>query len=277
MKRFLVVFALCLAASTSHACAQSRPAQCLLEVKGVHYLGGPCTFTPLDRLGSFGIADSQGLAAQVRVSGKDAGKASWSGPSRANGAGVQIGDAFRSGACWTIDDSSSDDYKDSRICAWGPGEKVFLGASPRKPDPAATVYYGSRVGMYDDIVSREGLDTANARITTRPSRDGSVTFCREYSHDYSQKCLDEQLRDIRTGGIAGNCVDRTFSNFYGYEYKFLGKAKPEAGKDANMGADYSIRYLASGEILDGSTASGYDIALGIYQALCPASAPKPAP
>lgn len=52
--------------------------------------------------------------------------------------------------------------------------------------------------------------------------------------------------------------------------KFLGKAKPGAG------ADFAIRDLASGDILDGSTASGYDVALGIFLALCPASA-KPAP
>ena len=273
----LGVLAVCPAASTFHACAQSRPAQCLLEVKGVHYLGGPCAFTPLDRLGSFRIGNAEEVFAEVNVSGKDQGKASWSGPSGAKTSGGPLGDAFRSGACWTVDDASAEDDNDSRICAWRPDEKVFLGASPRKPDPATTVFYGSRVGMYDDIASREGLDTANARIATRPSRNGSIEFCREYSHDYSQKCVDEQLRGSPAGVIAANCVERTFSNFYGYKYKFVGASKPDAGKDANVSADCSIRELASGEILDGSTASGYDVALGIYQALCPASAPKPAP
>ena len=66
-----------------------------------------------------------------------------------------------------------------RICAWGLRDKVYLGPSPKRPDPQLTLYYGSRVGMYDDIASRQGLDTANAEITAKPSHDGAVKFCRE--------------------------------------------------------------------------------------------------
>jgi hypothetical protein len=275
--RCMLAFGLSAIVFAPHAMAQSRPAQCLLEVKGVHYIGGPCSFTPLDPRGSFRITDVQGLnlVAQVNVSNKDEGKASWNGPLGGKDSAKPIGDASRSGGCWTLSDSDSDDYNDSRICAWGLNDRIYLGPSPGKPDPASTIYYGSRVGMYDDIVSRRGLDTRNAEIKAGPSKEGAVKFCREYSRDYSQKCVEAQLRESPTGTITGNCQDKTFSNLYGYKFKFLGKASDLPGKKPeDMSADYAIRELEGGEILDGSTASGYDIALGAYQALCPSSAPK---
>jgi hypothetical protein len=34
-------------------------------------------------------------------------------------------------------------------------------------------------------------------------------------------------------------------------------------------ADYAVRDMKSGEILDGSSASGYGVALNIFQQLCP--------
>jgi hypothetical protein len=254
------------------ALAQSRPAQCLLEVKGVHYIGGPCSFTPLEKSGSFRIADVQGrLMAQVNVAKKDEGKAFWTGPQGGNATSVELGDADRSGACWTVS-ASDPDSKDSVICAWGPGEKVYVGPSPAEPDPKSTLFYGSRVGMYDEIASREGLDTSHAVVKTRFSHDGAVQVCREYGHDYSQKCIDEQRKDSHGNTITGDCPNKTFSDLNGGKYLFLGKTKPGSG---DVTADYSIRDLASGQILDGSTASGYDLMLGFYQALCPASAPKP--
>ena len=42
-------------------------------------------------------------------------------------------------------------------------------------------------------------------------------------------------------------------------------------KRKDLSTDYLIRDLKSGETLDGSTASGYDIMIGIYKAACPAS------
>ena len=126
----------------AHAIAQARPAQCLLEVKGAHHIGGPCAYTPLDRLGSFRITDTQGLnlIAQVNAYKKDGAKALWNGPLEGNASGEGLGDAYRSGCCWTLSDSSSDNYDDSRICAWELTEQVHLGPSPPKPDPTSTAY-----------------------------------------------------------------------------------------------------------------------------------------
>jgi len=63
----------------------TRAAQCFLEVNGVHYLGGDCLFTPLDKIGSFRIVGnglSKDLSAQVKVKAAPEGEgyASWSGP-----------------------------------------------------------------------------------------------------------------------------------------------------------------------------------------------------
>ncbi len=125
--------------------------------------------------------------------------------------------------------------------------------------------------MYDEIVSRQGLDSANAQITTKSSKDGAITFCREYSRDYSIECIDEQTRGSSLHTVQGNCREKTFTGFRGDRYSFLGKT-PENTDD--IMAEFSIRDFAMGKILDGSSASGYDIRLGIYQPLCPSTAPR---
>lgn len=273
MFRFFGFCAAAIAFAPQHAGAQSRPAQCLLEVKGVHYFGGPCVFTPLDKSGSFRIADAQGgrFAAQINVSGKDEGKALWTGPGGTGEPVVELGQAFRATGCWKLDDADGDKYNESRICAWGVDEKLWLGPSPKDPSPASTVFYGSRVGMYDDIASRQGADTADSRVTATASRDGAVTFCREYSDDYTAKCIEGQLRSATVGVLRGNCRTKSFVDFNGYKYVFVGRMPKSK---ANLPAEYAIRDTSSGEFLDGSTASNYDIVLGIYQALCPKTAPK---
>ena len=202
---------------------------------------------------------------------EDEGKAVWNGPLGGNSPAKELGDAYRSGGCWTASDSEPGKYQDSRICAWGLKDRIYLGPSPRTPVPTSIIYYGSRVGMYDEITSRQGLDSPNAQIVTKPSKDGAVTFCREYSQDYSIKCVDDWMRDLTVRTLRGNCRDKTFADANGNRYAFLGKTPK--GNDEIM-AEFSIRDLSSGQILDGSSASGYDVRLGIYQALCPSSAPR---
>ncbi len=255
--------------------AETRQAQCLLEVKGVHYIGAFCTYISLDRRGSFRIVDAQGLnlIAQINVGKKDEGRAVWNGPLGGSGAGVDLGDAYRNGGCWTVSDSNSDQYNDSRICAWGLRDNVYLGPSPKEPDANSVIYYGSRVGMYDDIASRNGIDTASAAIVARPSRDGAVQFCREYASDYSLKCINEQLRNNETQAINANCSNKHFIDFDGNRFAFLGVNKT---KSDDVMAEFSIKDLSTGDLLDGSTASGYDVRLDIFKHLCPSSIPKSA-
>jgi len=48
--------------------AKAKQAKCLLEIGEAHYIGSLCEFTPLDKRGSFRIADSRlGIEAEVKV------------------------------------------------------------------------------------------------------------------------------------------------------------------------------------------------------------------
>ena len=244
--------------------ASSRTAKCLLEVNGVHYIGDLCRFVPIDNKGSFRILDSQnlGLVAQVIYTKKDEGVASWNGPIGGNSPGQDLGTVYHEQGCWEGDNT--------RICAWNLDEQVSLERTPPEPSPDEVVYSGSRVGMYEDIISKEGLNSSDAIIKTAPSRKGSITFCREYSKDYTVKCIEDGLRNGRPGVITADCPAGRFVDFSGGRFQFLGKNNNARG---DIMADYLIKDLKSGEILDGSSASGYGVEGGIFKALCSLAAP----
>jgi uncharacterized protein len=238
--------------------------KCLLEVNDVHYIGGLCTFTPIDSQGSFRIADGQGLGliAQVMSTKKDEGAASWNGPLGGNNSGTDLGTAYLQGGCWETDKA--------RICSWDTDAQVSLEKTPPEPSPGETVFWGSRVGMYDDIISKADLNSSHAQIRTAPSRNGAITFCRQYDRDYSLKCIENQLANSNVRIITANCASRQFVDFSGGSFQFLG---PNNNKDGDVTASYLIRNARTGEILDGSSASGYSVEGGIFKALCPAAAP----
>jgi hypothetical protein len=260
---------------SSELLAQPRSAQCLLEVKGVHYIGGPCSLVPIDKYGSFRITDVQGLnlVAQVNVNGSDEGKLVWNGPLGGSQSATEIGTVSHSDACWMADDAPKDGdyYLASRVCVWTGNEEVYLGPSTKSPPDYSVVYYGSRIGMYNEIVSQDGIGTPQARIVTRPSKDGAVTFCREYAHDYSVKCVDDGMKTDGALVLTGNCREKTFLDFTKRRFRFLGKLPHNS--DARS-AEFAIRDVTSGEILDGSSASGYDVELGVFRALCPDRVPR---
>jgi hypothetical protein len=84
----------------------ARAAQCFLEVNGVHYVGGDCLFTPLDKIGSFRIVGnglSKDLSAQVKVKAAPEGEgyASWSGPQGGDATAIPLGDTYNDQrGCW---------------------------------------------------------------------------------------------------------------------------------------------------------------------------------
>lgn len=45
---------------------------------------------------------------------------------------------------------------------------------------AGKIYYGSRAGMQVTVVSMNDLDTANAVIRTKHTREDATAFCRDY-------------------------------------------------------------------------------------------------
>lgn len=236
-----------------------RDAKCLLEVKGVHYIGDVCKFVSLDNQGSFRISDKRsGLTAQVNATQKDQGRASWNGP-LGQGSGTSLCTVDRTAACWAGENNLL-------ICAWSMDQDVYLGPTPSEPDSSSIIYWGYRVGMFDNIASRKGIDTRYAQIVTSPSRDGVVIFCRTYAQDYSNKCIRDGLRDDHPKTATADCKAKTFVDLSGTRFRFLGKNSSTSG---DIFADYLIKDLKSGEILDGSSASGYDIALDTFKTLCP--------
>jgi hypothetical protein len=233
----------------------------LLEVGGTHYIGDVCKYIEIDKLGSFRIVGGLDLIAQVNAVKKGEGQASWNGP-LGTGAGKSLGTAYQSNACWSGGESGTTPRNDFLICAWSMGTDVYLGPSPAAPDSSDTIYWGSRVGMYDDIALRQGIDSANALIKTAPSREGVIQFCREYDSDYSSKCVEKGLEDDVPKTITANCGRNTFYDFYNRRFVFLGKNRSPNG---DVTADYLIKDLKTGQLLDGSSASGYDIEFGISE------------
>lgn len=127
--------------------------------------------------------------------------------------------------------------------------------------------YGSRAGMQVTVTSKSGIGTSKAVIKIKHTAKDAKAFCVGYSEDYSMACVKRTLAEIKVGDrVTGNCKKRTWVDLYGRGYAFEGKAKSTGDF---MMADYAIRDLSSGELLDGTSASGYGVALVIFQALCP--------
>lgn len=144
---------------------------------------------------------------------------------------------------------------------------VAIQASPAFA--AGKIYYGTRAGMHVSVVSMSGLDTARAVIRTKHTREDATAFCREYVGKVTPKCVKETLDDTRIGDkITADCTRGTFVDFRGNRYRFGGP-----NKDPDVIAKYRIVSVPSGEVADGSMASGYDVNLDIYKALCPNKAP----
>ena len=257
--RLLIVVSLLLVTASS-AFAQARPALCLVEIAGTHHLGGDCSFLPTDKSGSFEVTSTDGaLVARVVVTKKDEGLLSLKTAQQDKA--KELGEVSRANGCWVLFGDV-----EGYVCAWGARDAMYVGPTPH-PKEENIIFYGSRVGMFSDIASRKGLDTAQASIVVKPSHDGAVVVCREYSRDFTKRCIDQALRSQRATTLMADCRARTFANFNGGHYRFMGRNTQR--KD--ISADYLIRDVKSGETLDGSTASGYDVMLGIFQAACPAS------
>jgi hypothetical protein len=128
---------------------------------------------------------------------------------------------------------------------------------------------GVGVGMTVSVVSLQGLNTANALIRTQHTRDDATTFCRDYEQNLTEECVNRELQTPMNDFIAANCLTGVFVDFFGNRYRFEGHRR---GPSDSL-AKYAIRDLSTGEIEDGSSASGYPTNLGIFHALCWMRAP----
>jgi hypothetical protein len=245
--------------------AAARLARCLVEVDGKAVVSGPCTFDPLDAAGSFRVSADNGASAEVRITGKDASAAV---RSPLQGGGLDLGAVSRDGGCWVP--LSALDRK-TRICA-------FAGADFNvEPDPqvdkSAILYWGVRLGMFDQIDRRQDLDSAHAMIRTVPSRAAAMIYCREFVRDYTQACIAKAQAARRPQELTADCPGKTFIGFNGWRAAYIGLNSGDPS--VAPATKYLFKDLASGQLLDGSEASNYSIAEGIFAALCPKTAPPP--
>lgn len=128
-----------------------------------------------------------------------------------------------------------------------------------------SIYYGSRAGMHLTTVSKSGIGTAKAVIIVKHTPKDAKAYCVEYEQDHSMACVKRTMKEVKVSDrVTANCKKGTWTDVYGQAFKFEGKAR-----SSDLMADYVVRDLASGEVLDGSSASGYPTALGVFQELCP--------
>ncbi|MGF1619574.1 MAG: hypothetical protein ACFCUR_03040 [Rhodomicrobiaceae bacterium] len=129
------------------------------------------------------------------------------------------------------------------------------------------INYGTREGMHVTILSISGLDSENAVIKTRHTREDAIDFCRDYILNINERCIKETLEIDLIDTISANCRIGEFINFFGEPWRFEGRSQ------ANQDPKYIFRNISSNEIADGSSASGYMTQMHIFQALCPTTAP----
>lgn len=118
------------------------------------------------------------------------------------------------------------------------------------------------------MVSMGGINTAKAVIHTKHMRDDAIGSCRDYVQKVTPACVQEELAVRLDDEIAANCPRGDFTDFQGDRYRKMG---PSGDKDSMT--KYVLNSLASGEIADGSSASGSPTNMQIFKALCPGRAP----
>jgi hypothetical protein len=150
---------------------------------------------------------------------------------------------------------------------------LALVAAPISAWASGKLSYGSRAGMTVTVRSMVGLDTSNAIIKTEHTRDDAIGFCRDYSREnpVTERCIRGELATPMNDAIYANCSTGIFTDFFGNKYQFQGKnTHPSEG-----GPEYLLMNLQTQQIADGSSASGYDVNMDIFRALCPRTAPPP--
>ncbi len=125
------------------------------------------------------------------------------------------------------------------------------------------INYGSRLGMQVTVSSIRGIGTSRAVIEVEHTREDATTFCREYVQKVTPKCIKDELAVEIGGEFSGNCQSGEFETLTSDQLIFKGVSKTE-----DM-ADYEIAVKDTGELLDGSSASGYPVVLEQFMALCP--------
>lgn len=132
------------------------------------------------------------------------------------------------------------------------------------PTLAEQVYYGSRAGMTATVVSKTGIGTENAVIVVEHTPEDAKGFCVEYNLDNSMACVRKTLAEVKIEPtVYANCKTMMWSDLGAERYAILGK------RTSDPYVSFDVRRVSDGEILDGSSASGYPTAMAMFDALCP--------
>lgn len=134
---------------------------------------------------------------------------------------------------------------------------------------AEIIGYGSRAGMVVTVMSKYGIGSKNAIINVKHTRENAIEYCREYEGTTSKKCIEDELRKKLERFVSANCESGLFSNFYGEMFTFEGKNNKPQDPESFITPEYIIQDNKTSQPLDGTSASGYDVNLDIYKALCP--------
>ena len=136
--------------------------------------------------------------------------------------------------------------------------------------PPQQLITGSREGMNTSITKIQGLGTTSAHIETLYTRENAKEYCVGYELDNSEECILKELATTTlVGHVEANCETGIFTNLNNTTYKFSGVREYS---DQRTSEPYIIqRYNngALGDVLDGSSASGYWVALQTFATLCP--------
>jgi hypothetical protein len=143
---------------------------------------------------------------------------------------------------------------------------IAIDARAQEPERLS---YGSRAGMEVMVLGKSGIGTSKAVIKIKLTRDNAAEFCEIYLEDLSAKCIRKVLKEDGSRlrpTVSGNCETRTWTDMYGRNYVLKGRSKISSD---DFTAEYIIQDRKTQEVLDSSMASGYAVALGVFEALCP--------
>jgi hypothetical protein len=133
---------------------------------------------------------------------------------------------------------------------------------------AETIYYGSRAGMLVTVTRKADIGSTHARIWVKHSRENAISFCRDYVQKVTPKCIADEMKVTIAPSISANCRTGKFVTLSAHGFHFIGP-NPKYDPTGVGEPEYLILNAANNQQLDGSSASGYDVALGQFKELCP--------
>lgn len=195
---------------------ETRPVQCLLEVKGKTYLTGSCKYDG-DADGSFRLYGKQYFV-YLNTFEKNKAEASWNASPQSTHAQAPLGELKREGACWV--------NKTTKLCAWDQAPKPVAAESSIRvkfaPGTTSTVvtgklsnYKGQQTYLLavrkGQTLQVEQLNPGNKRVTL-----GITTPNGEDASDMDLSCNNQK---VVKPTIAGDYTIRVYECMKADEWK----------------------------------------------------------